>query len=74
MRPTALRQRLAEARVIAERTVEELRRIIAALSPAVLERLGLEARAASTGGAISQAACRPTCGCEFHLESSATFA
>jgi signal transduction histidine kinase len=37
-----LRARLAEARGIAERTVTELRRIIAALSPAVLERLGLE--------------------------------
>jgi signal transduction histidine kinase len=35
--------RLAEARGVAERTVEELRRIVAALSPAVLERLGLEA-------------------------------
>jgi len=38
-----MRPRLAEARGIAERTVEELRRIVAALSPAVLERLGLEA-------------------------------
>ena len=38
-----LRPRLAEARGIAERTVEELRRIVAALSPAVLERLGLDA-------------------------------
>jgi signal transduction histidine kinase len=37
-----LRARLAEARGVTERTVEELRRIIAALSPAVLERLGLE--------------------------------
>jgi signal transduction histidine kinase len=36
------RLRLAEARAIAERTVEELRRIVAALGPAVLERLGLE--------------------------------
>jgi len=35
------RLRLAGARGIAERTVEELRRIVAALSPAVLERLGL---------------------------------
>ena len=34
---------LAEARGIAEQTVLELRRIIAALSPAVLERLGLTA-------------------------------
>ena len=38
-----MRPRLAEARGVAERTVEELRRIVAALSPAVLERLGLEA-------------------------------
>ena len=40
--PGALRQRLAEARLLTERTVVELRRTIAALSPAVLERLGLE--------------------------------
>jgi len=38
-----LRPRLAETRRIAERTVEEIRRIIAALSPEVLERLGLPA-------------------------------
>jgi signal transduction histidine kinase len=37
-----LRPRLAEARGITERTVTELRRIVAALSPAVLDRLGLE--------------------------------
>jgi signal transduction histidine kinase len=36
------RPRLAEARGIAERTVADLRRVIAALSPAVLDRLGLE--------------------------------
>jgi signal transduction histidine kinase len=41
--PPALRQRLAEARLITERTVDELRRSIAALSPAVVERLGLVA-------------------------------
>ena len=41
--PDGLRQRLAQARLIAERTVVELRRTIAALSPAVVERLGLEA-------------------------------
>jgi len=40
--PPELRVRLAEARETTERTVTELRRIIAALSPAVLERLGLE--------------------------------
>jgi signal transduction histidine kinase len=39
----AMRRRLAEARGVTERTVEELRRIVAALSPALLERLGLEA-------------------------------
>ena len=37
-----LRRRLRSARHIVERTVEELRRIVAALSPAVVERLGLE--------------------------------
>ena len=41
--PASLRPRLAEARELAARTAVELRRIIAALSPAVLERLGLEA-------------------------------
>src|ERR1019366_4335237 len=41
--PPALRQRLEQARLIAERTVGELRRTIGALSPAVVERLGLEA-------------------------------
>jgi two-component system sensor histidine kinase UhpB len=41
--PPALRQRLEQARLITERTVGELRRTIAALSPAVVERLGLEA-------------------------------
>jgi len=39
--PEPLRPRLREAAAVAERTVAELRRIIAALSPAVLERLGL---------------------------------
>jgi signal transduction histidine kinase len=41
--PPALRQRLAQARLIVERTVDELRRTIATLSPAVVERLGLVA-------------------------------
>jgi signal transduction histidine kinase len=40
--PEPLRQRLAETRALAERTVAELRRLMAALSPTVLERLGLE--------------------------------
>ena len=37
----AMRTRLRDARGVLEQTVVELRRIIAALSPAVLERLGL---------------------------------
>ncbi len=41
--PPGMRSGLAETRGIAEQTVMELRRIIAALSPAVLERLGLKA-------------------------------
>jgi len=41
--PAEMRPRVAEARRIAERTVDEIRRIVAALSPAVLERLGLKA-------------------------------
>ena len=40
--PPALHPRLAQTRAIAERTIEELRRTISALSPAQLERLGLE--------------------------------
>ena len=39
--PEDLRPRLAQAREVAERTVVDLRRVVAALSPAVLERLGL---------------------------------
>jgi signal transduction histidine kinase len=38
-----LKTRLVEARGLAEHTVDELRRLVAALSPAVLERLGFEA-------------------------------
>ncbi len=41
--PAGLRPRLVQARLTTERTVEELRRTLAALSPAVVERLGLEA-------------------------------
>jgi len=40
--PPDLQARLDQTRVIAERTIAELRRTIAALSPAQLERLGLE--------------------------------
>jgi len=41
--PDSLRGSLGEAREVAARTAVELRRIVAALSPAVLERLGLPA-------------------------------
>jgi two-component system, NarL family, sensor histidine kinase UhpB len=40
--PEALRPRLQQSREITERAIEDLRRTIAALSPALLERLGLE--------------------------------
>lgn len=40
---SALRTELAEARALAERTVEDLRRVVADLSPSVLEHLGLAA-------------------------------
>lgn len=59
--PAALRPRLAEARELAGRTAVELRRIVAALSPAVLERLGLEAalrHLASRFGKLHPAAVR----------------
>jgi signal transduction histidine kinase len=39
--PPSLRPGLAQAREVTERAVEDLRRTIAALSPAVVERLGL---------------------------------
>jgi signal transduction histidine kinase len=41
--PEALAAGLREAREVTERTIAELRRIVAALSPSVLERLGLAA-------------------------------
>jgi signal transduction histidine kinase len=40
--PEGLRPALAEARGVAEQIVNELRRMVRALSPAVLDRLGLE--------------------------------
>ena len=40
--PPAWRERLEQSRSIAERAIDDLRRTIAALSPALLERLGLE--------------------------------
>jgi len=49
--PQSLRGRLRQARQITERAVLDLRRTIAALSPALLERLGLE-------GALRQLAAR----------------
>jgi signal transduction histidine kinase len=49
--PEALRERLQQSRQITERAVLDLRRTIAALSPALLERLGLE-------GALRQLAAR----------------
>jgi signal transduction histidine kinase len=41
--PPALRERLAESRGVADSAVTEIRRIVAALSPSVLERVGLRA-------------------------------
>jgi signal transduction histidine kinase len=41
--PPGLRERLAQSRGVAESAVTEIRRIVAALSPSVLERLGLRA-------------------------------
>ena len=41
--PPALRSQLGAARCVAETTIVEIRRIVSALSPAVLERLGLAA-------------------------------
>jgi signal transduction histidine kinase len=40
--PEEMRPQLEQSRRIAERAIEDLRRTIAALSPALLERLGLE--------------------------------
>ena len=39
--PASMAPRLGEAKAITERTVEEIRRMVAALSPAVLDRIGL---------------------------------
>lgn len=41
--PPELKARIAESRGIAESVVTEIRRIVAALSPSVIERLGLQA-------------------------------
>ena len=62
--PPACGPGLAEARGIAEQTVVELRRIVAALSPAALERLGLDSGAAATGARVSARCIRRNSGCE----------
>jgi signal transduction histidine kinase len=48
--PPALRTALGAARAVAESAVTEIRRIVAALSPQVLERLGLAAALRHLGG------------------------
>ena len=50
--PTGLRPKLAEARAVTARAVEDLRRTIAALSPAVVERLGLAAALRQLGARL----------------------
>jgi signal transduction histidine kinase len=52
--PPEWRLRLEQARSIAERSIEDLRRTIAALSPAVLERLGLESALRHLAGRFSK--------------------
>ena len=49
--PPELQQKLADARGVAERIITEIRRVVAALSPSVLQQLGLAAaiRHLSTG-------------------------
>ena len=41
--PPELREKLADARGVAERIISEIRRVVAALSPSVLQQLGLAA-------------------------------
>ena len=53
------RAKLREARDLTERTILEMRRLIAALSPAVLEQLGLGAALAATGEPLPAAASVP---------------
>jgi signal transduction histidine kinase len=52
--PEAWRARLEQSRAIAERAIEDLRRTIAALSPALLERLGLESALRQLAGRFSK--------------------
>jgi len=51
---SALRGRAAEIREAAERTIVEIRRILAALSPAVLEQMGLPAAVRQLAGRFRQ--------------------
>ncbi len=52
--PVQLREQVAAARGVAESAVTEIRRIVAALGPAVLERLGLLAALRHLGGRFSK--------------------
>ncbi|MCC6860343.1 MAG: sensor histidine kinase [Bryobacterales bacterium] len=51
---SALRVRAAEIRATAERTILEIRRILAALSPAVLQQMGLPAAVRQLAGRFQQ--------------------
>src|SRR5262245_64384422 len=53
--PESLVRPLRDARAVIEKMVEEVRRIVAALSPAVLERLGLEAALRHLAGRFERA-------------------
>jgi signal transduction histidine kinase len=53
--PEPMVQPLRDARSVTEKAVEELRRIIAVLSPAVFERLGLEAALKQLAGRFERA-------------------
>lgn len=53
--PPELRPQLADARVVAERTIVEIRRLIADLSPSVLEQLGLPAAVRQLSGRFRKA-------------------
>ncbi len=55
--------KLREARDLTERTILEMRRLIAALSPAVLEQLGLGSRPAATGEPFPAPASHPRQSC-----------
>jgi len=57
--PEPLRRSLAETRELTERTIAEIRRIIAALSPAVLETTGPRGSAPAEGQSVSRYLPRP---------------